>query len=169
MTIYATTAELRARLGLEDGAPDPTAGAATATTLLRIASGLVDAAIESGRYAIDSDGFPTRSDQLEAVREAVLDMAEAWVLNAIDPRLGTSQVAREVESKSLSNGGASVKYGSRPAALTLLAAGESLTDAAYGRLERAGLTSPAVSIGGASDVYTLKTPIDLTTGQALEP
>jgi hypothetical protein len=130
--LYATTDELATWVA-------PAAPPADGGALLRTASALVADAIAASIYAADRDGYPSNPGVRGAVRDATLAQAGTWAATGIRPGRGADQVARPVQSKSLSGGGQSVTYGSGDAALLALASGTSLTDEALGYLRRAGL------------------------------
>lgn len=147
MTPYATPTELAHYMD-PDADPVP-APPALATVLLRSASQLVADAIAAKVYAVDSDGLPTVSAQLAAVKDATCEQAQAWSLNGIDPRKGPAQVARRVSSKSAI--GISVSYVADPNSdsyLSDLARADSLTSAATTILDNAGMLSNRVGTGG---------------------
>lgn len=168
--IYANPAELAEYM---TGDPEATPLPIYAPRL-RSASRLVTKAIESAVYAVDGDNWPTDLDKLDAVHEATMEQASAWITNDIDPAAGVGQLKRTVKSKSLTGGagGASVTYDDDPAAQlrVLLATGVELTPTAWAILEAAGLVSNRVAVtgSGARDTYLVGTPYDITTGQ-LQP
>lgn len=166
--IYATPDELAVYITGDPGA-EAGADAATYTVRIRQASRLVQHAIQSAVYATEND-LPTDVGKRDAVREATMEHASAWLAANIDPAAGAGQLARGVQSKSLSGPGgtASVTY-TADAGEThrlLLAEGQELTPAAWLILENAGLVSNRVSvIGEGRDVYLVGTEYSITTGQ----
>lgn len=169
MTEYATAADLRTRLGI--AAEDPWPNSATEQKVaryLRLGSELVADATVSAVYSVDTAGLPTEQPKAAAMREAALDMAEAWVLSGIDPALGTNQLKRAVKQKSLSGGGASVTYDSADSGQVVLAQGDALLERAARRLWRAGLVSTAVgTLPAGRDTHIVGTEYRLGTGELL--
>ena len=135
MINYATPAELAAYMELE-------VATTNATILIRHSSLLVADAIQGALYAADANGLPTDATLLAAVKNATCEQAQTYSLTGIDPRAGIAGVTPVVTQKQLDS--ASVTYGNASgvqAAVETLAAGKTLTDAAYRILDQAGLIS----------------------------
>lgn len=148
---YATPQQLAAYMNPDAVSPQPPQNA---TVLLRTASGLVADAIVGGIYATDGEGNATDPVIASAIRDATCEQAQAWSLNGIDPRQGTTQTARRVASKSLAGASVSYEAGSGGADyLDALASGTELTEGAWAILRRAGLISNRVVTGGYSRPY----------------
>lgn len=152
-TTYATTAELKAFLGLDPGDPDP----ANATRYIRTASGLVTEAILAAVYRVDENGVPTDATKAAACRDATLIQVEAWIASGIDPALGTAQVKRAVKTKAASNGGLSVTYDAPDPRHHQLAEARELVAEAVVPLRVNGLLTTAVQHVGAGNPDTFLT------------
>lgn len=146
--IYATPTELA--LYIDPDATNPTPPP-LATVLLRTAAALVQRAIAAAVYTVDADELPTDPILRAAVKNATCEQASAWSINDIDPRKGAAGLKPIVTTKALD--GVSVGYGqSAPIqqALVELAAGDSLTSAAWLYLSNAGLISNRASTTNAN-------------------
>lgn len=106
--VYATVADLTAVLG--EATPDD----ATATRMLRTASGLVRRATRAALYNTTATGLPSDPDVAEAFRDATTAQVQAWVTLGVDPLGGPAAVTGTPQSSSI--GPASVNYGTRPGA-----------------------------------------------------
>ena len=169
---YASTAQLAAYM--DPDSESPTAPA-NATVLIRAASALIDKAIESAFYAVDSDDLPTDPKVAAALADATCEQAQAWALNGIDPRKSAAVLAqsgRVVASKSLD--GISVSYeqnAAATAALTALQSGDYLIPAAMQILRSAGLiTSKIVTTDQAAADTTIidARPYDPGSGRFID-
>jgi len=167
MPIYATAAELAAYVDPDATEPTPVP---KATVLLRRASQLVLDATANARYTTNAaTGLPTLHRVREAMREATLEQASAWVAAGLDPSLGVAQLPRTVASKS--QGSVSVSYqqdAATDAERRALAAGDSLTSAARSILAAAGLISSALNVTAGTETFPVRVdPYNPLTGALL--
>jgi hypothetical protein len=131
--VYATPTDLAAWTG--------TAAPANATTLLRVASGLVRRDTLTAWYTVDETGAPTDEDVAQAFSDATCAQAATWAALGIDPTLAgldTGAAGRVVASKAL--GPANISYaGADDTAARRARVASELTDEAAGILADVGL------------------------------
>lgn len=139
--LYATPAQLAEYLA-PGGATEPPSDA---LRLLRLASGLVGHTTRGAVYQIDQFALPVDVRKLDAMQEATVAQAAAWLVNGIDPDKGRAGEKGAVASKSA--GGASITYALHAAdvaARSDLASGDVLCGHAWRVLDQAGLLSTSV-------------------------
>jgi hypothetical protein len=139
----------------------------SAARFLRTASNLVDNAIRGAVYDTDAQQNPTDPAVATALREAVCEQAQAWIIHSLDPAKGVSQLPPLKTSKSALGVSVSYDHGSARVEQEKLAAGEDIVAAAWHILNNAGLISAAVNSSRKAGGYP-SWPIaeyDITTGQ----
>ncbi len=126
--------------------PGPTPTVSTVAALLRSASLAVRRNTMTAVYAVDDDGLPTDTDDIDAMRDATCAQASALAANSIDPAAGPGGDLGMVQATSIGSASISFVTDSATAGLrrSLLT---DLCPEAFEILSNAGLTGQPAYVG----------------------
>lgn len=122
-----------------------------AAVLLRAASRMVDGALLTAVYDVDTDGRATGSDVLDVLRDATCAQAAAWSALGIDPLVGPAGDSGPAVVASKSIGSGSISYDRSGAAIAAQARAQAATilaPEAWSILATSGLLSGRVQLYG---------------------